>query len=409
MCPTCSIAPCQFAAQTSSSASLHVDGQRLFDQQVNAVPQQIHADRMVQAGGGRDDGRVDLADQVAVVCHRRCAGFGCRVAARFGDRIGNRDELRTLDICEQTRVDPAEMTAADHRQLDGLHAALLRSRARPCLPSCCSWMKLKQGVDVRHELIVGAEDFAGMVEPDLRAIDQPMRLGQAMDRFGREVVALQGHDVDAPRPRRLPFAQHVRRHVVQHAADAGGERIAADRRVMMHGHAAGERGMIVHAHVPAQKRCVGDDDVAAQPAIVGDVGAGHEKVVAADDRHALFFFGRAIDRDRFANHIVIADDHLRVAAAIAHVLRMAADHDAGKQMVVLAERHAAHQGHVVLQPRAAADPYVRTDHAERTDLDFVVDLSPWIDRCLIGNVLDHRPGPAFITPSADGARFVHIP
>ena len=158
---------------------------------------------------------------------------------------------------------------------------------------------------------------------------------------------------------------------------------------MVYRHAARERGMVVHPDVPAQKRCVGNDDVASQAAIVGDVRAGHEKVVAADDRHAFFFLGRSIDRDRFAKHVVIADDDLRVAAPIADVLRMAADHNAGKQMIVLAERDAAHQRHVVFQPRSAPDRAGAHD-AERTDRDIVVDLGPRIDRGERGNVFCHR-------------------
>ena len=80
----------------------------------------------------------------------------------------------------------------------------------------------------------------------------------------------------------MAFDEHERRHVVQHAAAAADEAVAADRGVVVHGHGAGERGMIVDVDVPAQQRAVGDDDVVAQPAIVGHVAAGHEKVVVAD-------------------------------------------------------------------------------------------------------------------------------
>ncbi len=76
----------------------------------------------------------------------------------------------------------------------------------------------------------------------------------------------------------------------------------------MHGDGAGERRMIVDMNVPAEQRAVGDHDVAAQLAIVGDVAAGHEKIVVADARHAVFFFGAPIDRDPFANDVVVADD-----------------------------------------------------------------------------------------------------
>ena len=45
-------------------------------------------------------------------------------------------------------------------------------------------------------------------------------------------------------------------------------------------------------------------------AIVRDVAAGHDERVAAERGDAVFFFGAAIDRDAFADHVVVADDDL---------------------------------------------------------------------------------------------------
>ena len=80
-------------------------------------------------------------------------------------------------------------------------------------------------------------------------------------------------------------------------------------------------------HVAAQQRAVGHDDVVAQLAIVGHVAAGHQEVLVADPRDAVFFFAAAIDRHAFADDVVVADDDLRVAAGVADVLRLAADDD----------------------------------------------------------------------------------
>ena len=162
-------------------------------------------------------------------------------------------------------------------------------------------MNAEQLIHLRHELAVAAQDFAGRVEPDFAAVDQPMGLGQAIDHVRRKLVPLEGHDVDAPRPGRRPFAEHERRHVVQHAAQPADEAVAADRREVVHGHGAGERRVVVDVHMPAQQRAVGHDDVVAQLAIVGDVAAGHQEVLVADPRDAVFFFAAAIDRDAFAN------------------------------------------------------------------------------------------------------------
>ncbi len=245
-------------------------------------------------------------------------------------------------------------------------------------------------IDLGHELVVAAEDFAGMIQSDLGSIQQAMRFGQALDGFGRELIALQRDHVDAARPGRMSLDQHERRHVVQHSAQAADEAVAADRGVMVHGHGAGERGMIVDVHVPAQQRAVGDHDVVAQFAVVGHVAAGHEEVVVPDGGDAVFFFAAAIDRHAFADQVVIADRDLRVGAAVADVLRFAADDHAGINVVVLADGDVAHERDVVLQPRAAADPDIRPDDAERPDFDIGVDFGSRMDRDVFGNEPCHR-------------------
>ena len=90
-------------------------------------------------------------------------------------------------------------------------------------------------------------------------------------------------------------------------------------------------------NVAAQQRAIGDHDVAAQLAIVRHVAAGHQEIVAADRGDAVLFLGAAIDRHSFANHVMIADDHLRVAAAVTQVLGLAADHHARVQVIVLTQ------------------------------------------------------------------------
>ena len=123
---------------------------------------------------------------------------------------------------------------------------------------------------------------------------------------------------------------------------------------------------------------------------VRDVAAGHQEVVASDGRHAFFLFGGPIDRDALANHVVVANDHLRVAAAVTDVLRLAADDHAGPQVVVLTKGHAAHQRDVVFQSRTAADASIRPDHAEGTDLDVDVDLGAGMDRYVIRDTGSHE-------------------
>ena len=78
--------------------------------------------------------------------------------------------------------------------------------------------KRQQLIHLRHELPVAAQNLASRIDADLRAIDQPMSLSQAINHMRRELVPLECHDIDAPRPGRSPLAEHERRHVVQHPA-----------------------------------------------------------------------------------------------------------------------------------------------------------------------------------------------
>ena len=174
-------------------------------------------------------------------------------------------------------------------------------------------------------------------------------------------MPLQRHDIDATRPGRCAFAEHERRHIVQHAAQSADKAVAADRRKVVHGHRAAQRGVVVDVHMPAQQRAVGHDDVVAQLAVVGDVAAGHQEILVAEPRDAVFFFAAAIDRHAFANDVAVADHDLGVAAGVADVLRLAADHDVRIDDVIVADRHVAHDRHGVQQPRAALDPRMRAD------------------------------------------------
>src|SRR5690606_17055398 len=64
---------------------------------------------------------------------------------------------------------------------------------------------------------------------------------------------------------------------------------------------------------------------------------------------------------------------------VADVLRLGANNHVGKQNVVATQRDAAHEGHVIVQPRTASDAYAGADHAERPNDDVFVELRSGID------------------------------
>ena len=149
--------------------------------------------------------------------------------------------------------------------------------------------------------------------------------------------------------------------------------------------APGKRSVIVNVNVSGQERVVGDNDVVAQLAVVGHVAAGHEKIMVADSGKAVLFFRGPVDGNALADDVMIADDHFGVAASIADVLRFAADHSAGINVIVTADGHMAHQGDAVFQFGSAADANVRPHNAVGADFHFVVDLGPGVDRRVFGD------------------------
>ena len=113
-------------------------------------------------------------------------------------------------------------------------------------------------VHLRHKLAVVAEDFPGVVQADLRAVEQPMGLGQRLDDVRRKVVPFQPHHVDAAGLGRIALDEHVRRNVVPHGAQPGHKGVAADGGKVVYADGAGKPGMVVDVNVPAQQRAVGD-------------------------------------------------------------------------------------------------------------------------------------------------------
>ncbi len=147
----------------------------------------------------------------------------------------------------------------------------------------------------------------------------------------------------------------------------------------MHDDASGDSGVVMNVDVSAEERGIGHDHSAADLAIVGDMATRHDEGVAAESRDASLLFRAAIDRDAFANHVLISEDDLGVTAAIANVLRLAPNNRAGENTVVLADRDMSDDGHAIDQLSAAADANVRSDDAERADMDAVVQLGTRID------------------------------
>src|SRR5689334_11955113 len=95
------------------------------------------------------------------------------------------------------------------------------------------------------------------------------------------------------------------------------------------------------------------------------MAASHEEAAVANGGDAVFFFAATIDRHAFANQIVVADDDLCFAAAVADILGITTQHSARKNAIAAAERHLTHDRDVGDELRAAANADERTDDAMR--------------------------------------------
>ena len=99
----------------------------------------------------------------------------------------------------------------------------------------------------------------------------------------------------------------------------------------------------------------------AQTAIMRNVTRRHQIAVIADHRDAVFFGGRPIDRNAFANHVVVANFHSPNFVSGLQVLRSSADDRAFGNLAIDAERRAG------------------LDHDMRRNLAIIVQRNPVFD------------------------------
>ena len=135
-------------------------------------------------------------------------------------------------------------------------------------------------VDARNQFAIAAQNFAGMVQSDFCPVDQSVCFGQRSNIVCREVVAFQGHNVDATGTGGLAVEQHIRRDVMNHTAHAGDERVCPNGREMMDGAATRDCRVMINVHVPAQEHAVRHDDTVADTAVVRNVRTSHEIGIA---------------------------------------------------------------------------------------------------------------------------------
>jgi len=109
---------------------------RFFDEQIDAGLEQWKRHARMETGGCRHHGRCDAANEIARIGRGQAAVRLSHAGRGVRRGIDHRHELHVVAPGEQAGMDRAQMSAAHHRHLRLRHAALRRSRARPCRPSC---------------------------------------------------------------------------------------------------------------------------------------------------------------------------------------------------------------------------------------------------------------------------------
>jgi hypothetical protein len=127
-------------------------------------------------------------------------------------------------------------------------------------------------------------------------------------------------------------------HVAGDSGAAANEGVGTDANKMVHRAKRAHRGPFFHDDMASQSCGVGEDNVVADHAVMGHVGVGHDQGVIADAGEASTLGGAAIDGDKFADGVIVADFKARRFAFVTQVLRGESDRRKRKKAIARANR-----------------------------------------------------------------------
>ena len=148
---------------------------------------------------------------------------------------------------------------------------------------------------------------------------------------------------------------------------------------LVHGAESAEIGVIVHCDVAGESDSVGNDGVVADDDVMGNVDVRHQKVVVTDGRDKAAALRTAVDGDKFADFITIADPGFGRLTLVFQVLRSYTAGAIRKENIVFTNSEFAFQEDVRHQSGAGSDVYVASDDAVGADLGIGSDLRVGID------------------------------
>ena len=110
------------------------------------------------------------------------------------------------------------------------------------------------------------------------------------------------------------------KHVAGDGGAASDKGVGTDANKMVHRTKRAHRRPFFDDDMASKSCGVGEDDVVADDAIMCDVGVGHDQRVIADAGQASALCSAAIDGDKFADGVVVADLKARRFTFVAEVL-----------------------------------------------------------------------------------------
>src|SRR6266446_4235615 len=125
---------------------------------------------------------------------------------------------------------------------------------------------------------------------------------------------------------------------------------------------------VFHGYMPAQRRRVCHDDVTPNLAIMRNVGIGHDQVVVADLGASPALDRAAVDGDKLADYVMVADLQACRFACVGDVLRRQANRSEREKDVVRANFRGSLDSDVRNQAAALAELDLGPDNAIRPNL-----------------------------------------
>src|SRR5688500_10101599 len=115
---------------------------------MNAALQEVAGNGVMKLSVRDDDRSFDVLRQLVVMSTARDTEFGRNLFTRLGAGVDDTNQFDARMTLQQTSVNASEMSSSDDGDAQSSHAALRRSRPRPCRPSCWSCTKLSKWLTV---------------------------------------------------------------------------------------------------------------------------------------------------------------------------------------------------------------------------------------------------------------------